>query len=219
METPVVPEAPANHGFGDLHMPETALPADWEEQIRGMTKPQAAAPAPVERAPEPAPLPENIQTPYDEILERTLTSIPAAKAAPEPAPLSDSPTEAELLAMMVPKEWASQRPADGMPHGMEDHEAPPEVPMETQPPVQEIPRPQAAAPAAPDTQLSSAEQDRLAILNHRLDKVSLYLRKAKEDLAEGIISQEMYDDESARWNVELETLGKEISALSTKRAA
>ena len=58
--------------------------------------------------------------------------------------------------------------------------------------------------------MSAVDQDRLAILGHRMDKVSLYLSKASEDLKEGIISQEMYEDETNRWRHEVENLTKEI---------
>ena len=199
--------APVTDSAFQFH--ENAFPSDWDDQIRGlktqldaMQPRPAEAPAPAPEIPVAPPVPQEI--PYDENLERTIVGVPqladtrheaaapmrpefvAAPLAPLPEP-HDSPTEAELLNMMVPKEWSTQRPADTMaktiPDDFDMPAAPapaPQRPMAAAPaPVSSIP----LAPVAPPTpSLTAAEQDRLAILEHRMDKVLLYLSKAAEDL-------------------------------------
>lgn len=244
--------SPAKEETAAFSFPETALPSDWEEQIRGLkTQAQSPAarpteaPAPAPEVPPAPPLP--LEAPYDEGLEKTIVGVPqlvetrtetpaaplqpdfSAVTPPAPAPEPhDSPTEAELLAMMVPKEWATQRPADAMAKTIPDDFEIPAAPVTPAPAPRPVVAPAAAAPVAPapapapvpaKPALTAAEADRLAILEHRMSKVSLYLSKAAEDLKEGIISQEMYDDETSRWHQEVETLNKELLALSAKKAA
>ncbi len=222
----------------DFQFPDTALPTDWDEQIRGLkTQLNAMEQNPNQPVSPMAPEYPAPEVPFDEIQEKTIVGTPQLLTAlPAPTEL-ESPTEAELIAMMVPKEWATQRPADHLPHvSALDHdinEAPVRPELRAVPaPVNPVssprveqatpvlsPRPAAVVEAPAAKGLSAADQDRLAILGHRMDKISLYLSKAGEDLKEEIISQEMFDDETNRWRHEIDTLNKEISALTAKIAA
>ncbi len=69
-----------------------------------------------------------------------------------------------------------------------------------------------AAPVPP-------EEDRLAVLRHRLAVLDSYLVKADEDKATGLMSEEMWKDETQAYRQEREHVEAQIRDIETKRAA
>jgi hypothetical protein len=67
---------------------------------------------------------------------------------------------------------------------------------------------------------SASDEDRLAVLRHRLQVLDTYLRKADEDRETGLMSEEMWKDETEAYREERQSVEAQIQSLeSSKKAA
>lgn len=67
--------------------------------------------------------------------------------------------------------------------------------------------------------LTGGDDDRLAVLRHRLSMVEQYLQKATADFSQGAISEAMWQEETERWSLEREKLVRELAQLVAKKKA
>lgn len=111
----------------------------------------------------------------------------------------DSPTDADLVAMTMAGDWDKAKEEEDTFVG----EMPPPAPPE---------EPGAEAGLWGPGEGAEADEDRLAVLRHRLGIVEEYLKKSAEDHASGVISEEMWREETERWTFERDKLKLEIAS-------
>ncbi len=74
-------------------------------------------------------------------------------------------------------------------------------------------------PPIPEIETSPAEDDRLAILRHRLETLNTYIEKADQDKASGVMPVEMWEEEHAAYLEEKNRLETELSELESRPQA
>jgi hypothetical protein len=121
---------------------------------------------------------------------------------PEPAPREEITQEVPLRPVATP--------GAGKPATIVRRAAPaPAAPTPPSPPSSAL----WSGSAAP----SAGDDDRLAVLRHRLSMVEQYLQKATLDFSQGTISEAMWQEETERWSLEREKLVRELAQLTAKK--
>ena len=198
----------------------------------------SVAPAAPPVTPEPPPRNKNAGS-------ATKPTVTVRRAAPTPpaAPASAENTgewKVEPAAEAVPREEITQEvPLRPVPTGNAPRPTTPTtIIRRAAPPAAGSPTPTTAMPSAPAattptasapaTPVSSAlwsgsaapstgDDDRLAVLRHRLSTVEQYLQKATLDFSQGTISEAMWQEETERWSLEREKLVRELAQWAAKK--
>jgi hypothetical protein len=210
---------------------ETMVRPPWDSPAFTEAKPGEAGPEAFFPTPErPREMPRSSE----------VSDLPLPEEEDEPVIPGDQRIEREMppadpFASALPEDWAEvvkSHSGGTQPERRETREAEPEPALATaklgeagkrSEDGKEL-RAEPPAPADPsglwgDAMTIEDVDDRLAILQHRLGVVEEYLEKAAEDRVHGIISEEMWREESDRWAREKETLARDIRALREKKAA
>jgi hypothetical protein len=235
---PTVAPAQAHGAGGDegpVTLPEFTLPAEVADAPSPLWP---ASPA----APTPAPGPASAKAAGSDSDEVTLgnarhvppgaspsgakPTVTVRRSGPKPAATPSSENTGENTG-----EWGSETP----PEPAQREEITQEVPLR---PVatpgagkpativrRAAPAPAAPTPSSPPSSAlwsgsaapSAGDDDRLAVLRHRLSMVEQYLQKATLDFSKGTISEAMWQEETERWSLEREKLVRELAQLTAKK--
>jgi hypothetical protein len=208
-------------------------PTQWSIPVTPPPAPRAPAPT-APPAPAAAPAPEALWNstppPPAPATARPTVTVRRAQSAPTPVAGNERTGEWSLSGShevpTAPREEITQevplRPVET------PRPAPGAAPIVRR---AAAPAPKPAAPAAPATPAAPAadggiwsasgtvesDDDRTAVLRHRLAMVEQYLQKATADFSQGAISEAMWQEETERWSLERVKLVRELAQLMARK--
>jgi hypothetical protein len=231
--TPTVAPAGAGGVGGDEGsetVPQFTLPAEVADVPSPLWPASPAAPTP---APSPASA-EAAGSDSDEVTLWNASPVPPAGpaltgATPTVTVRRAGPRPVVTASSENTGEWGSETP----PEPAQREEITQEVPLRpvatpgSGKPATIVRRaaPAAPAPSSPPSSAlwsssaapSARDDDRIAVLRHRLSIVEQYLQKATLDFSQGTMSEAMWQEETERWSLEREKLVREIAQLTARK--